>query len=366
MSPFHDSFEPHYAQARARLLQAAAAARARVVSYPAPGAGAQGETLALDLVQVGPDDSPQCLLLTSACHGVEGPAGSAVQHAALRDRRLLARLESRGVMLLIVHGLNAHGFSHSRRTNADNVDLNRNGFDFTHPVPDNPGYRELHPLLLPETWPPTQDNERRLGERIHLHGLRGFQALVSRGQHAMPDGLFYGGTAPCWEHRALRSVLRRQLPQLRRAAWIDLHTGLGPFGVAERIFTGGGGPQALRLAEDWWGSVTQAGSEASASSALQGTLADLVIREWGPRLLSSITLEFGTVPPLEVLAALRMDAWAHRAGPRAGPWKARAARAMREAFLPDSPAWREAVIEQAFSALDAASAGLTRSRENAG
>lgn len=365
MSPSHEAFAPHYAQARARLLQAAAAARARVVTYPAPGVGAQGETLALDLAQVGPDDSPHCLMLTSACHGVEGPAGSAVQYAALRDRRLLARLESRGVMLLIVHGLNAHGFSHSRRTTADNIDLNRNGFDFTQPVPANPGYLELHPLLLPAAWPPSPDNERLLGRHIQASGLRQVQATLSRGQHERPDGLFYGGTAPCWEHLAFRSVLRRQLPPLRRAAWIDLHTGLGPCGVGERIFTGGG-PQALRLAEDWWGSVTCAGREDSASAALQGTLAELVIREWGPRLMTSVTLEFGTVPPLEVLAALRLDAWAHRAGPQAGPWKARAARALREAFVPDAPAWRDAVVEQAFSAIEAASAGLTRIPGTAG
>ena len=61
---------------------------------------------------------------------------------------LLALARARGVDVLMLHAINPHGFSHLRRGNEDNVDLNRNFIDWTAPPPGNAAYADLHPALV--------------------------------------------------------------------------------------------------------------------------------------------------------------------------------------------------------------------------
>ncbi len=352
-----DCFSESYAVARASLLQAAAAAGYPGTEHIEPGTGAQGERLAMDAVWVGPVDAHGVLLLTSACHGVEGHAGSAAQIGLLRDRRLLQSLPDLGVAVLVVHALNPHGFSHVRRCTSDNVDLNRNFIDFDEPLPANEVYRELHPLLVPEIWPPSPSNEQALGQVIQRKGMRSFQEAVTSGQYEFSDGLFFGGYAPSWSHLSFRELLRTHLSESQRVAWIDIHSGLGPTGVGERIFNGGSGVSSEVLARHWWGEVTKTEDGSSTSAELHGTLAGLVRTELDGRLASSIALEFGTVEPLQVLGALRADACAWRAGVPVAA-RQQAAAEVKQAFYVDTPAWKNAVFEQSMSAIRAALRGI--------
>jgi hypothetical protein len=145
----------------------------------------------------------------------------------------------------------------------------------------------------------------------------------------------------------------------RAVAWIDIHTGLGPSGIGERIFTGRGS-YAESLALQWWGKVTRTADGTSSSAELTGTLSDLVLRELGRCSLSSLTLEFGTVPPLQVLEALRMDAWAHRHENGNAAARQRSAARMREAFFVETTSWKDAVLEQSLEVLNAAIGGLAQ------
>eukprot|EP01032_Pedospumella_encystans_P016815 gene16815-19167_t len=86
-----------------------------------PMRGAQGEELAMDVAVQGPADAAQVLMTTSAVHGIEGFCGSAIQTGLLHSLSLPP-----GVAVVHVHAVNPHGFSHARRVNEDNVDLNRN------------------------------------------------------------------------------------------------------------------------------------------------------------------------------------------------------------------------------------------------
>ena len=153
-----DSFSQTYAQARSKFLAAATAAGLPVTSYVHPLRGHGDEELALDAVLVGPRGAKNIAILSSAVHGVEGFCGSGVQVQALRDaswRGLAGGSRglpgSGGVAVLFLHGVNPWGFSHLRRVTNENVDLNRNFFDFSRAPPENAAYRELHDLLLPTT-----------------------------------------------------------------------------------------------------------------------------------------------------------------------------------------------------------------------
>ncbi|MGH8820300.1 MAG: M14 family metallopeptidase, partial [Rhodoferax sp.] len=231
-----EAFSPSYAKARVKFLEAVALAALPNESHNHPLPGRDGEVLAMDVALDGPADADKLLIVSSACHGVEGYCGSGVQVFALHDAEWRAKAKAQGVAVLYIHALNPYGFSHVRRVTHENVDLNRNFHDFSQPLPVNTAYRELATLLLPAQWPPSPENDAAVGQFIATRGMPAFQAAVSGGQHEFPDGLFFGGTAPTWSNQTLRRVLQAHGKQARRIAWIDLHTGLGPSGVGERIF----------------------------------------------------------------------------------------------------------------------------------
>ena len=231
-------FAPSYAQARRKFLAAAEAAGLNVESHAHPMLGRDGELLAMDVVREGPRDAKALLIVSSACHGIEGFCGSGVQHALLGDAGWHELLRDRQVAALYVHALNPYGFSWWRRTTHENVDLNRNFHDFGRPLPANPAYDEIAALLVPPTWPPSAEVNAALQRYVAAQGLQALQQAVTSGQHDHPEGLFYGGHNPTWSQVTLRHVLQDHATRCERLAWIDLHTGLGPSGHGERIFTG--------------------------------------------------------------------------------------------------------------------------------
>jgi hypothetical protein len=353
------AFSPGYRAARVRFLEGAARAGLAIASLAHPLAGSEGEALALDTARDGPPDAERLLVVTSACHGVEGHCGSGVQVFALHDEEWRAKARAAGVAVLYVHALNPHGFSWTRRVTHENVDLNRNFQDFAQPLPDNPAYAELHGLMLPPEWPPTPANRAAVAAYVERHGAAALQAAVSRGQHGFADGLFYGGAGPTWSNLAWRAVLRREAGRARRLAWIDLHTGLGPSGIAERIFACRDDAAALARARAWWGAgVTSIYDGTSTSAFLTGMAFNAVYEECPQAEYTGLALEYGTVPFEEVIEALRGDHWMHQ-HPGAPPALAAQIRArLRAAFYTDTDAWKGQVISQARQAMFQAVGGL--------
>jgi len=357
-----EAFSPSYALARRKFLQGCVAAGLTVDTRPHPLKGKVGEDLAMDVAYDGPTDAQNLLMVTSACHGIEGHCGSGVQVFALHDTEWREKTRAAGVGVLYVHALNPHGFSHGRRVTQENVDLNRNFADFAQPLPVNAGYAELHPLLLPEAWPPSPGNQAEIDGWIAAHGVPAYQAAISGGQYQFDDGLFFGGKAPTWSNRTLRQVLRTHAQKARRLAWIDLHTGLGPNGHGERIFAGRDDATAYARANAWWGgetAVTSIYDGSSASARLTGLMCGAIDEECPQAEYTGIALEYGTQPILEVMGALRADHWLHK-HPEAAPDLAEAIHArMREAFYTDTDAWKGQVVSQARQAMFQAVDGLT-------
>ncbi|HSW19339.1 MAG TPA: M14 family metallopeptidase [Ramlibacter sp.] len=363
-APDHGAFSASYAQAREKFLDAAQAAGLRVESKPHPRQGRDGEELAMDLARDGHPDANAVLVISSACHGVEGYCGSGVQIAALRDAQWRAHARERGVAVLFVHALNPYGFSHLRRATHENVDLNRNFHDFNQPLPGNAGYRELHPLLLPQEWPPTPDNTAALGEWLARNGPVAYQAAVTGGQYEFPDGMFFGGTGPTWSNVALREALRAHGRRAARLAWVDVHTGLGPMGVGERIFAGRDDRAAVARARRWWDGggrtpVTSIYEGSSTSAMLTGLMCNAAYEECPQAEYTGVAIEFGTRPILEMLGALRAEHWLNLHPQAPTELAARIRRGMFEAFYVDTDEWREQVLAQAREALFQAVEGLS-------
>lgn len=356
-------FAASYAEAREGFLAAAGKRGLGVASAVHPDAkGAQGEDLAIDSVLAGAADAPSLLIVTSGTHGAEGFCGSGCQRALLEDADMERRMQAGRVALLLVHAVNPHGFSHLRRVNEDNVDLNRNFHDFGKPRPENAAYAEVHDLLLPAEWPPTERNRADFAACAARMGDAAFRAAVSAGQGLRADGLFFCGTQPTWSNRTLRALVRRQGAARRRIGWIDLHTGLGPPGHGEKIYAGVNDAAELARARAWYGADVMSYYDGkSASTEVSGSMVSCVYRECLQAESTSMGLEYGTLPFGDVLDALRGDHWL-ALHPEAAPDKRASIRqALRDAFYVDDEGWKGMVLGQSRSAVLQAVSALSSS-----
>lgn len=359
--PSSTSYFPRsYAESRDRFLADAAHLAAAVESYPISDVGNEGEALATDVALLGAPDAQRLLIMTSATHGVEGFCGAGCQFSLMDDAAMIKRAAQAGVALLLVHAVNPYGFSWMARTDEGNVDLNRNAqpFDGT-PLPTNPGYAALHPLLLPAEWPPSESNQRDIARYVAEHGQPAFAQAVSRGQYTHADGLFYGGARPAASLLNLRRILETHASRYAHIGWIDVHTGLGPRGHGEKIYAGRRNDAEVARARQWWGAdiaVPYQGS--SASVDITGHLAGLIYQACPDASPTLMALEYGTVPFDDIVLALRGRNWL-RANPDAPPALRRdILQATQDAFYCHAYDWHGMVLGQSRVAVLQALCGL--------
>ena len=182
-----DFFADTYAAAREKFLTAAGAARCDVSSYRLPNhVGPRDEELTIDVGKLGPAEPEALLVLISGTHGVEGFCGSGCQVGFLTDRLYEALPVNCGALL--VHALNPYGFAWLRRVNEDNIDLNRNFYDFSKDLPSCSAYEELHDWLVPLEWEGEhrQRADDELRKYIAANGMRAFQGAITSGQRTDP------------------------------------------------------------------------------------------------------------------------------------------------------------------------------------
>jgi Protein of unknown function (DUF2817) len=337
-------FSSDYAAARERFRARARAAGASLDSHELPDhRGAQSESLSIDVARVGAADATSALVVISGTHGVEGFCGSGCQVGFFADR--LHEALPPTACALLVHALNPFGFSWQRRVNEDGVDLNRNFVDFSRALPSSDAYAPLHDWLVPRDWQgeARQQADLALQGFVQQRGLRAFQTALTSGQYTHPTGLFYGGTQPTWSARTLGKILE-PLRGVRRAAVLDLHTGLGPTGYGEPILVPRSSADVER-ARKWYGAdVRDLSADESVSAQLVGTVADGVFAALGDAEVTYVGLEFGTRPMLEVLTALRADHWMYASGSaEQTPLRDSIRQHMRTAFYTESPSWQAAV-----------------------
>ncbi|MGD1933879.1 MAG: M14 family metallopeptidase [Candidatus Phaeomarinobacter sp.] len=347
----HDCFSVSYAEARSKFRSFCEAAGFSLEVRENPHAkGRDGEVLSSDVASKGPADAPNVLLVTSGTHGIEGYCGSGCQIALMRDGVFDVLPDQTRVVL--VHAVNPYGFSHQRRVNENNIDLNRNFVDHAAPYPDSSAYEAIHPLIAPADYGERPDHwDGEVLNWIGGHGMDAFRQAVSGGQYRCADGLFFGGNSASWSNRMIRDIMENLAVSVRRFRFIDIHTGLGPFGHGEKL--GLGNFVAVQRAQKTWGAdVTDLGGGESVSAVVAGDIGGAFFEASGAEIdAAGIALEYGTQDPVSVLGALRWDNWLHAHDDPAGPSASAVKEKMRDAFYPDSAEWRESVVDQARSAV---------------
>ncbi len=355
--PLH--FPADYRSGRAAFLAAAQAAGARLASYAAPSKGPDDEPLHTDVAVLGSEDAPHVLLCNSATHGVEGFCGSGVFTGWLASGESGRLAETTRVVL--VHALNCHGFAWLRRVTEENVDLNRNFVDHAGALPANPEYDELHPLLLPEAWNGDSVSTlvaalERYSER---HSFYRLQCALTGGQYAHEDGIFFGGRQATSARERFLRIVDEHAAGARHLLFLDWHTGLGSYGDAELIgLVRPGTPHGDRVSR-WFGSGLASTRDGTSSSApVTGTLGSGLRRLLSGTEITSLTIEFGTYPPREVLMPLIADNWLHRKGDLRNGTGRRIKSEIRKALYPDESAWKELVWQEGLRIMRRAVDGL--------
>lgn len=364
MTKARDFFSRDYADARERFTEAAKTAGFTPDRHINPnGKGPNGHELSTEVVRIGPTPAENVIFVSSGTHGVEGFCGSGAQVGMLANGLYKELPDS--TALVLIHAINPHGFAHERRVTENNVDLNRNFRDHKTPPPHNAPYAEIHKLLTPADWegPARKAADAAIKAYIDKRGLKTFQAAVSTGQWEFADGLFYGGNAPVWSNRTWRELIREHAGGARRIAHLDFHTGLGAYGDCEVIF----GPNKVRAenlsrARAWWGRVACTSDGDSVSAEVQGVNPGALAEEVPGAEVTAVALEFGVVPVVDTLNALRADNWLYTRGKgdTASPLGRKIKQEIRGAFYGETDDWKERIyakgaemLRQAFKGLQA-------------
>lgn len=332
-------FPEDYAHGRQQWLQALRGLAARHQPFPCTGNGPKGEALVTDTAWLGPEQAKAVLVILAGTHGVEGFTGSAIQCDLLQ---MLA--EGRFALpehtaILLVHALTPWGYAWLRRCDAAGIDLNRNAVDFNRPLPGNPEYDKLRPLLFANSaqWQQSFTSYQQQYGRVAL------EKAISGGQYSDPAGPFYGGAAPAHGRLVCEALIRDYHLDKRRLAVIDLHTGLGPYGYGEIICDHTPGSAGAETAHQWYGDAVTLPLAGTSSSVPKLGLLDYAWHAIMDDKSCYITLEFGSFSTDQLFATLLRD---HQLWADSGNHHERQAHSliMRRHFCPDDPAWREMVL----------------------
>jgi hypothetical protein len=354
-------FPGTFAEGRLRFREAATGAGAILASHPNPEKGPNGEDLSTETAWLGPKDASRLFFAQSGTHGAEGFCGSGIETGWLQSG-MFKQLPANTAVLL-VHAINPYGFAWVRRVNEDNIDLNRNFVDHGQPTPDNPGYRELRDAICPADWDPESEsrNRRHFEAYAGKHGAMALQAAITQGQYFDDAGVFYGGTGASWSNRTMRAILKPHAHHVRKIAFIDLHTGLGPYGYGEIISNHmAPDPGCLRV-KDWFDDATATDDGTSTSAVITGDTQIGLVESIPQAEVTGVTLEYGTLPLEDMLTAVRADNWVHIHGDLQTKQGKEIKAQIRAAFYPDKDDWKKMVFDRAVDVAERAMRGLTQS-----
>ena len=350
-------YSPNYAAARSRFRDLALAANARLEQYPINIEGREHGSLTIDVAIIGCPDPSWSVVLSSGIHGVEGFFGSALQCAWLEQVAASGLTPENGNIVLI-HAVNPYGFEVLRRTNENNVDLNRNFLmsdEDYHGAPD--GYETLNRFLNPPS-PPSRFEPFRLKVlwKIWRMGLPALKNSIAGGQYEFPRGLFFGGHGREQSTLIIQDGIERWIVGASDIVHIDFHSGLGRYGEYKLLLVESNNSSEIQWYRDTFGAEyvePLANAEGTAYTA-SGIMGDWIARKLRGRNYRFVGAEFGTYSIIRGLGALRAENRVHFfCSPNDARYKSAKAELL-EYSCPASNQWREAVLEGGLGLIEQA------------
>ncbi len=168
------------------------------------------------------------LILSTGLHGIEGYVG----HSCIKTffGELINTLNPT-TEVIIYHGINPFGMKNYRRTNENNVDLNRN-FSKNNFQSSNDGFEVVKNFFTPKVYrsPKTANLSfyTSLAKLIIKHGIVTLKEATLKGQKSLNNGLCYSGEKYQESTKFILLELDKLFIEIKNVVWIDIHTGYGP------------------------------------------------------------------------------------------------------------------------------------------
>ena len=349
-------FSERYDIARMRFVASAKKSGCTLWHYPIAAKGHRDEPLSIDVCRMGSNKATKALVVSSGTHGVEGFFGSAVQLARFKESKPLPK----DVALIMIHAINPYGFSHLRRVNEDNIDLNRNFMRIGERHEGaRPGYETFNAMLNPQTTPGYFEFFHiRAMFNIVMHGLPNLKNAIAQGQYDYPKGIFFGGKQASQSQEILTEHFHTWMGKAEEIVHLDLHTGLGKKGT----YVLGVGGELTPQQDAKWRSVfgkdhVQHLEPGGELYEIRGEFGAWCQSHFKDRSYASFLAEFGTYPILKVIKALCEENRATHWG-KSGQTLNRYRLQLQEVFAPKSPSWREEVLQKGLVLIEQAVNGL--------
>jgi len=267
------------------------------------GKGPNGEDLTQDFAFFRTPGATRTFMHFSGVHGVEGWLGSHIQRQILQQSEWVAKAKTAGVNLIFVHAFNPYGMAWQRRVNSANVDLNRNGLDFSDPL--------VMTRFAVQPW------QVGLWESMHTPALFWKKALsqlgkvpfgllaqtIAGGQFHNPRGIFFGGFSTQAELQSVARQIQKVIAGKKEVVVLDVHTGLGKFG--QEMFFRAALPDRNPADQNRKAELPASSQEPHYSA--RGELSLYFAREFPELEWSYWIQEFGTWPAPYVLYRLLKD-----------------------------------------------------------
>jgi len=252
--------------------------------------------------------------------------------------------------------------AHMRRFNEDGIDLNRN---FLEPGDFNgvaAGYQSLNGLLNPQT-PPSRFEPFRIKAlaAIARYGLPALREAIACGQYEYPQGIFYGGNAPCQSAAIVMRYAKQWCEGSDNIVHLDWHTGLGDFGSYNLMLDEYPDSDHYHWFCETFGADCVEAKNAKDSTAypVHGLFGRWMREHLTDSRYLFCTAEFGTYDPIRVLASIRAENRAHHYGTSGHKKVAKAE--LVECFNPANNNWRKTVVASAVDIVHSAVDGIIRS-----
>lgn len=349
-------FSASYSDARNKFRLACQQAGATITEYPHPLRGPEGEPLSTDVARIGSADAAKLLIVVSGTHGVEGRAGSGCQIGWL-STAALTRLPA-DTAVLLVHLINPWGCAWRRRQTEQNVDLNRHFRKLHGAVPRNELYEALHPAIASGSIEVRAKDDPAIQRFRAERGEAALANALFSGQYTHSDGVGFGGSHAGWSAQTLATIVETHAAAARHVAFIDIHSGLGPFGYGQLFCLHEPQSPAFRRARQWYGpGVVSPRMAESVPYELEGNMLAWIAEALEAHT-TAIAVEFGTFE-IERLLELQIDDCRLEMAAAQGTRTGKAVRDDLEGFFcPAHLDWRQSVAFRGVQVIELALAGL--------
>lgn len=357
LSFYSDSFT----SSRARFLAETARLGAQLHSIQIPShATKDGGDLAIDIAVIGDINADKHLVCIAGTHGIEGFVGSAIQLGIFKRMRH----PTEGYGLIFVHCLNPWGMSNFRRTNEQNVDLNRNWrLPGSAISPAPPHYEGLRPILLPETPCSFPTFTLKALSKVAKLGFPAVKQAVTGGQYLDQNGLFFGGHKVQPELELFGEWAKAHLSHSERIIAIDIHSGLGRFGDYTLLIDHHIGSEEHSRVVEIFGAEKVHGPDPrlGISYKTSGSAGELLPCLLPQTKVDHLVHEFGTLHPFKVLHALVQENFYYHSNlvTKTGGIERPGARLLKDTFCPPSDLWRRNAVSNGLLIFDTAVTHLT-------